>query len=62
MDRTLMTSDEVMNKLGISSRQTLWDYERRRKFPLPIRLRPKAYLRTDVYKWIKNGGASQITP
>ncbi|MCH4253832.1 MAG: AlpA family transcriptional regulator [Proteus vulgaris] len=51
-----------MNKLGISSRQTLWDYERRRKFPRPIRLRPKAYLRTDVYKWIKNGGASQITP
>ncbi|MER5000844.1 AlpA family phage regulatory protein [Providencia stuartii] len=59
MDRTLITRDEVMAKLGISSRQTLWDYERRRNFPRPVRLRPKAYLRTAVYKWIKGGGASQ---
>ncbi|KLU15583.1 MULTISPECIES: helix-turn-helix transcriptional regulator [Xenorhabdus] len=61
MDKKLISKDEVMKKLGITSRQTLWDYEKRRKFPRPVKLRPKAYLRKDFYKWIEDGGVSQLS-
>ncbi|MBD2816528.1 AlpA family phage regulatory protein [Xenorhabdus sp. Flor] len=61
MDNKLISKDEVMEKLGISSRQTLWDYEKRRGFPRPVKLRPKAYLRKEFYKWIENGGVNQLS-
>ncbi|WP_038256370.1 helix-turn-helix transcriptional regulator [Xenorhabdus bovienii] len=61
MDNKLISKDEVMEKLGISSRQTLWDYEKRRNFPRPVKLRPKAYLRKDFYKWIDDGGVNQLS-
>ncbi|QZY66037.1 AlpA family phage regulatory protein [Providencia rettgeri] len=55
----LITTKEVMTELSIRSRQTLWNYEKRRNFPKPVKLRPKAYLRSDYEKWLQNGGASQ---
>ncbi|BET97739.1 helix-turn-helix transcriptional regulator [Xenorhabdus taiwanensis] len=61
MDEKLISKDEVMRKLGITSRQTLWDYEKRRKFPRPVKLRPKAYLRKDFYKWLEDGGVNQLS-
>ncbi|MDR0218068.1 MAG: AlpA family phage regulatory protein [Enterobacteriaceae bacterium] len=61
MDERLISKDEVMEKLGISSRQTLWSYEKRRNFPRPVKLRPKAYLREEFYKWIESGGVNQIS-
>ncbi|CDG93863.1 conserved hypothetical protein [Xenorhabdus bovienii str. feltiae Florida] len=57
----LITQDEIMEELGISSRQTLWDYENRRNFPKPVGFRPKKYLRTEYETWLANGGASQST-
>ncbi|WP_072164364.1 helix-turn-helix transcriptional regulator, partial [Escherichia coli] len=50
---------EVMNKLGVSSRQTIWNYTKRHGFPKPVRTHPKSYLREAVEGWILNGGVNQ---
>ncbi len=55
----LIAESEVMEILLISSRQTIWNYINHYGFPKPIRTRPKAYLREDVERWIRNGGVNQ---
>lgn len=58
-DTSLIPEKEVMNKLGVSSRQTIWNYTNRHGFPKPVRTHPKAYLREAVDGWILNGGVNQ---
>lgn len=58
-DTSLILEKEVMNKLGVSSRQTIWNYTNRHGFPKPVRTHPKAYLREAVDGWILNGGVNQ---
>ncbi|EEX1843899.1 TPA: helix-turn-helix transcriptional regulator [Escherichia coli] len=58
-DTSLIPEKEVMNKLGVSSRQTIWNYTKRHGFPKPIRTHPKSYLREAVEGWILNGGVNQ---
>lgn len=58
-DTALIKEDEVMEKLHISSRTTMWNYRNRYNFPLPVRTRPKAYLRSAVDSWLLNGGVNQ---
>ncbi|STF15838.1 transcriptional regulator, AlpA family [Escherichia coli] len=57
----LIQESEVMNILGISSRQTIWNYTKQHNFPKPIRTRPKAYLREAVNEWIIKGGVNQAS-
>ncbi|MEG0279895.1 MAG: AlpA family phage regulatory protein [Morganella sp. (in: enterobacteria)] len=59
MDNKLITAEEVMSRLSISSRQTLLTYEKKRKFPKPVKLRPKAYLRHEYNQWLNDGGVNQ---
>lgn len=47
-DTSLIPEKEVMNKLGVSSRQTIWNYTKRHGFPKPVRTHPKSYLREAV--------------
>ncbi len=58
-DTSLIPEKEVMNKLGVSSRQTIWNYTKRHGFPKPVRTHPKSYLREAVEGWILNGGVNQ---
>ncbi|ULH09623.1 AlpA family transcriptional regulator [Serratia marcescens] len=58
-DTTLVPEKEVMKRLKISSRQTMYTYQKKYGFPLPIRTHPKAYLESAVDQWILNGGISQ---
>ena len=60
-DTSLIPEKEVMNKLGVSSRQTIWNYTKRHGFPKPVRTHPKSYLREAVEGWILNGGAVSYT-
>jgi len=60
-DSPLMPETEVMGILGISSRQTIWNYTNHHNFPKPVRTRPKAYLREAVNDWIFKGGVSQAS-
>lgn len=39
-DTSLIPEKEVMNKLGVSSRQTIWNYTKRHGFPKPVRTHP----------------------
>lgn len=55
----LISEKEVMRKLGIASRQTMYNYQTRHFFPKPIRTHPKAYLEHAVNQWILNGGINQ---
>lgn len=57
-DTSLIPEKEVMNKLGVSSRQTIWNYTNRHGFPKPVRTHPKAYLREAVDGWILNGSVN----
>lgn len=54
----LIAETEVMQRLKITSRQTIYSYQKKFGFPLPIRTHPKAYLETEIVKWILNGGVS----
>ncbi|MEB6378823.1 AlpA family transcriptional regulator [Leclercia adecarboxylata] len=54
----LMQEKEVMELLGISSRQTIWNYTHRHRFPKPVKTHPKVYLREAVLSWILNGGVN----
>ncbi|HGM4680459.1 TPA: helix-turn-helix transcriptional regulator [Serratia marcescens] len=58
-DIHLIPEKDVMKKLGISSRQTLYNYQNKHCFPKPIRTHPKAYLENAVNQWILNGGINQ---
>ncbi|KQN63670.1 AlpA family transcriptional regulator [Erwinia sp. Leaf53] len=55
-DTTLIKESEVMAKLHIASRTTMWKYCRDHNFPKPVRTHPKAYLRAAVDEWLLNGG------
>ncbi|HEJ7134746.1 TPA: AlpA family phage regulatory protein [Serratia marcescens] len=55
----LISEKEVMSQLGISSRQTMYNYQKKHCFPKPIRTHPKAYLENAVNQWILNGGINQ---
>ncbi|HGM6858982.1 TPA: helix-turn-helix transcriptional regulator [Serratia rubidaea] len=55
----LIPEKEVMAKLGISSRQTMYNYQSKHCFPKPVRTHPKAYLESAVDQWILNGGINQ---
>ena len=55
----LIPEKEVMAKLGISSRQTMYNYQSKHCFPKPVRTHPKAYLESEVDQWILNGGINQ---
>ncbi|MCP1440471.1 putative DNA-binding transcriptional regulator AlpA [Erwinia persicina] len=58
-DTTLIKEDEVMEKLHVSSRTTMWKYCKLHNFPQPVRTRPKAYLRSAFEDWLINGGVNQ---
>ncbi|HEP0988256.1 TPA: AlpA family phage regulatory protein [Serratia marcescens] len=58
-DINLISEKDVMKKLGISSRQTMYNYQNKHYFPKPIRTHPKAYLENAVNQWILNGGINQ---
>jgi predicted DNA-binding transcriptional regulator AlpA len=58
-DIHLIPEKEVMAKLGISSRQTMYNYQSKHCFPKPVRTHPKAYLESAVNQWILNGGINQ---
>ncbi|WP_071998255.1 MULTISPECIES: AlpA family transcriptional regulator [unclassified Serratia (in: enterobacteria)] len=54
----LIEEKEVMQRLKVSSRQTIYTYQKKFGFPMPIRTHPKAYLEEAVVKWILNGGVN----
>lgn len=58
-DIKLIPEKKVMEKLGISSRQTMYTYQNKHRFPKPVRTHPKAYLESAVNQWILNGGINQ---
>ncbi|WP_312141368.1 helix-turn-helix transcriptional regulator [Pantoea septica] len=55
----LISEKEVMDKLKVSSRMTIWTYTHKMGFPKPVRSRPKLYLLAEVDSWILNGGVNQ---
>jgi predicted DNA-binding transcriptional regulator AlpA len=55
----LIKEKEVMEKLEITSRTTMWKYCHIYNFPKPVRTHPKSYLRRDVEAWILRGGVNQ---
>ncbi|HHL0960184.1 TPA: helix-turn-helix transcriptional regulator [Serratia marcescens] len=59
VDTTLIPEKDVMKLLKISSRQTMYTYQKKFGFPMPIRSHPKAYLESEVTQWILNGGINQ---
>lgn len=56
---SLIEEREVMSILGVSSRQTIWNYTHRHNFPKPVKTHPKAYLREAFNHWLQNGGVNQ---
>lgn len=50
---------EVMAKLKVSSRMTIYNYTQKFGFPKPVRTHPKQYLLAEVEGWILNGGINQ---
>ncbi|WP_122016681.1 helix-turn-helix transcriptional regulator [Serratia marcescens] len=59
MEIKLVAEIDIMRKLGITSRQTMYNYQNKHGFPKPIRTHPKAYLENAVDQWILNGGINQ---
>ncbi|MDK1241297.1 AlpA family transcriptional regulator [Cronobacter sakazakii] len=55
----MISEKEVMEKLKVSSRMTIWTYTHKLGFPKPVRSRPKLYLLAEVEQWILNGGVNQ---
>lgn len=55
----LIKEKEVMEKLQITSRTTMWKYCECYNFPKPVRTHPKAYLLSAVEAWILRGGINQ---
>ncbi|KAB8310791.1 AlpA family phage regulatory protein [Rouxiella chamberiensis] len=55
----MIEEKEVMEKLKVSSRMTIYNYTRKFGFPKPVRTHPKQYLLADVENWILNGGINQ---
>ncbi|WP_312631006.1 helix-turn-helix transcriptional regulator [Pantoea piersonii] len=58
-DVTLIQEKEVMEKLEITSRTTMWKYCKSHNFPKPVRTRPKAFLKSAFEEWLLNGGVNQ---
>lgn len=58
-DTALIKETEVMAKLEITSRTTIYKYCKLHNFPKPVRTHPKAYLRSAVDEWILRGGINQ---
>ncbi|MEI2602703.1 AlpA family phage regulatory protein [Erwinia aphidicola] len=59
MNIDFIDEKEVMEKLKISSRMTIYNYTKKFNFPRPIRTHPKQYLEAEVNNWILNGGTNQ---
>jgi len=59
MNIDFIDEKEVMKKLKISSRMTIYNYTKKFNFPRPIRTHPKQYLEAEVNNWILNGGTNQ---
>lgn len=55
----MIDEKEVMEKLKIASRMTIWKYIKLHNFPKPVRTHPKQFLLADVDNWILNGGVNQ---
>jgi len=55
----MITEQEAMRKIGVSSRTTMRTYAIKCNFPKPVRNRPKKYLLDEVEGWILNGGVNQ---
>lgn len=58
-DIEFISEKEVMEKLRVSSRMTIWTYTNKLGFPKAVRTRPKLYLLAEVEGWILNGGVNQ---
>lgn len=58
-DIKLFPEKKVMEKIGILSRQIMYTYRNKYRFPKPVRTHPKAYLENAVDQWILNGGINQ---
>lgn len=59
MNIEFIDEKEVMEKLKISSRMTIYNYTKKFNFPRPVRTHPKQYLEAEVNNWILNGGTNQ---
>lgn len=59
MNTNFVDEKEVMKKLKISSRMTIYNYTKKFNFPRPVRTHPKQYLEAEVESWILNGGVNQ---
>jgi len=59
MNIKLITETDAMKKPGITSRQTMCNYQIKHGFPRPIRTHPKAYLENAVNQWILNGASTR---
>lgn len=60
MANTEMISEkDVMEKLKVSSRMTIYKYTKKFNFPRPVRTHPKQFLQAEVENWILNGGVNQ---
>lgn len=56
-----MKESEIMAKLEITSRTTIYKYSKLHNFPKPVRTHPKAYLHSAVEEWILRGGINQLS-
>lgn len=59
VDVEMITEQEAMRMLKVSSRATIWKYTEKNNFPKPIRTHPKQYLKSAVENWILSGGINQ---
>lgn len=55
----MISEKEVMEKLKVSSRMTIYNYTKKFSFPRPVRTHPKQYLLAEVDNWILKGGTNQ---
>ncbi len=58
-DIEMIQEKDVMAKLKISSRMTIYNYTVKFGFPKPVRTHPKQFLLAEVEAWILNGGINQ---
>lgn len=55
----MISEKDVMEKLKVSSRMTIYKYTKEFNFPRPVRTHPKQFLQAEVENWILNGGVNQ---
>lgn len=58
-DIEMISEQDAMRMLKVSSRATIWKYTENHNFPKPIKTHPKQYLKSAVENWILNGGINQ---